>query len=85
LSISAALPRGARDRSPQAVVDRLDGAFAVLVDILDRHGGIVNKFLGDGFLALFGAPLELHDAAHQAVAAAREMLEANERVNTATS
>jgi class 3 adenylate cyclase len=40
------------------VVDRLDGAFAILVDILDRHGGIVNKFLGDGFLALFGAPLE---------------------------
>ena len=48
---------GARTRSPQEVVDRLDGAFAVLVDILDRHGGIVNKFLGDGFLALFGAPL----------------------------
>ena len=43
---------GARLRSPQEVVDRLDGAFAILVDILDRHGGIVNKFLGDGFLAL---------------------------------
>jgi adenylate cyclase len=76
---------GARDRSPQEVVDRLDGAFAVLVDILDRHGGIVNKFLGDGFLALFGAPLQADDAAHQAVAAAREMLEANDRVNKATS
>ena len=38
-----------------------------------------------GFLALFGAPLEAHDAAHQAVAAAREMLEANDRVNKATS
>jgi adenylate cyclase len=76
---------GARFRSPQEVVDRLDGAFAVLVDILDRHGGIVNKFLGDGFLALFGAPFEAHDAAHRAVAAAREMLEANERANQATS
>ena len=76
---------GASRRSPQEVVDRLDGAFAVLVDILDRHGGIVNKFLGDGFLALFGAPLEAPDAAHRAVAAAREMLAANERVNSATS
>jgi adenylate cyclase len=76
---------GARTRSPQEVVDRLDRAFAVLVDILDRHGGIVNKFLGDGFLALFGAPFEAHDAAHRAVAAAREMLEANERVNKASS
>src|SRR6478752_6663133 len=71
--------------SPQVVVDRLDGAFAILVDILDRHGGIVNKFLGDGFLALFGAPLEAPDPAHRAVAAAREMLEANARVNEATS
>jgi len=76
---------GARSRSPQEVVDRLDGAFAVLVEILDRHGGIVNKFLGDGFLALFGAPLEAPDAAHSAVAAAREMLVANERINSATS
>jgi adenylate cyclase len=76
---------GASTRSPREVVDRLDGAFAVLVDILDRHGGIVNKFLGDGFLALFGAPLEAHDAAHRAVAAAREMLDANERANKATS
>ncbi|MBR0873096.1 adenylate/guanylate cyclase domain-containing protein [Bradyrhizobium tropiciagri] len=72
---------GARTRSPQEVVDRLDGAFAILVDILDRHGGIVNKFLGDGFLALFGAPLPNEDAPHQAVAAAREMLVANERLN----
>src|SRR5258708_19316472 len=76
---------GARSRSPQEVVDRLDGAFAVLVGILDRHGGIVNKFLGDGFLALFGAPLAAHDAAHHAVAAAREMLEANDRANKASS
>nr|WP_247520740.1 adenylate/guanylate cyclase domain-containing protein [Bradyrhizobium sp. 190] len=76
---------GARSRSPQEVVDRLDGAFAILVEILDRHGGIVNKFLGDGFLALFGAPLEAADPAHRAVAAAREMLEANERVNETTS
>ena len=76
---------GARSRSPQEVVDRLDGAFAVLVDILDRHGGIVNKFLGDGFLALFGAPFETGDAAHQAVAAAREMLAANERTNASSS
>jgi adenylate cyclase len=76
---------GARTRTPQEVVDRLDGAFAVLVDILDRHGGIVNKFLGDGFLALFGAPLEAPDPAHRAVAAAREMLEANSRINEESS
>jgi adenylate cyclase len=76
---------GARSRSPQDVVDRLDGAFAVLVEILDRHGGIVNKFLGDGFLALFGAPFEAEDPAHRAVGAAREMLAAMERINSGSS
>jgi adenylate cyclase len=76
---------GAQSRTPQEVVDRLDGAFAVLVDILDRHGGIVNKFLGDGFLALFGAPLETADAAHRAVSAGREMLTAMDRINAQTS
>ncbi|TMJ81281.1 MAG: adenylate/guanylate cyclase domain-containing protein [Alphaproteobacteria bacterium] len=71
----------ARTRSPQEVVDRLDAAFAVLVEIVDRNGGIVNKFLGDGFLALFGAPFDDPDAARRAVTAAREMLAAIEQHN----
>jgi len=71
----------ARLRSPSIVVQRLDDAFAVLVDIVDRNGGIVNKFLGDGFLALFGAPLEDPDAARRAVAAGQEMLDAMKREN----
>ena len=75
----------ARSRSPQEVVDRLDGAFAVLVEIVDRHGGIVNKFLGDGFLALFGAPFETPDASQHAVAAAREMLAAMKHNNNANA
>jgi adenylate cyclase len=71
----------ARQRSPEEVVQRLDRAFEVLVEIVDRNGGIVNKFLGDGFLALFGAPLEDPDAGHRAVTAAREILQAMEREN----
>jgi adenylate cyclase len=71
----------ARMRSPQEVVDRLDAAFAVLVEIIDRNGGIVNKFLGDGFLALFGAPFDDPEAAQRAVTAAREMLAAIEQHN----
>jgi adenylate cyclase len=74
----------ARSRSPQEVVDRLDSTFAVLVEIVDRHGGIVNKFLGDGFLALFGAPFETPDATQHAVAAAREMLVAMASNNEAS-
>ena len=48
----------ARTRTPAEVVARLDAVFEILVDIVDRHNGIVNKFLGDGFLAIFGAPID---------------------------
>jgi adenylate cyclase len=69
-------------RTPEEVVERLDTAFAVLVEIVDRNGGIVNKFLGDGFLALFGAPFDDPHAAQSAVTAGREMLVAIEQQNT---
>jgi adenylate cyclase len=71
----------ARKRSAAQVVARLDAAFAVLVEVVDRNQGVVNKFLGDGFLALFGAPLEDPHATQHAVVAGREMLEAIARNN----
>ena len=71
----------ARDRPPAEVVARLEAAFAILVDIVDRHRGIVNKFLGDGFLAMFGAPIDDPAAAANAVAAAREMLRSIDESN----
>src|SRR6185437_6977643 len=62
----------ARERSPADVVTRLDDAFAILVEIVDRHHGVVNKFLGDGFLAMFGAPIDDPAAAVNAIAAGRD-------------
>jgi adenylate cyclase len=64
----------ARTRTPAEVVERLDDVFEILVEIVDRHNGIVNKFLGDGLLAIFGAPIDDPLEAANAVAAAREML-----------
>jgi adenylate cyclase len=71
----------ARTRTPAEVVARLDAVFEILVDIVDRHNGIVNKFLGDGLLAIFGAPIDDPLEAANAVAAAREMLSAMEARN----
>ena len=48
---------------------------------VDRHRGVVNKFLGDGLLAMFGAPIDDPQAAANAVAAGREMLLAIEESN----
>jgi len=66
----------ARTRTPAEVVTRLDAVFEILVDVVDRHNGIVNKFLGDGLLAIFGAPIDDPLEAANAVTAAREMLSA---------
>jgi adenylate cyclase len=66
----------AREKSPAEVVARLNDAFALMVESVDRHHGIVNKFLGDGLLAIFGAPLDDAAAAANTVAAGRAMLRA---------
>lgn len=58
---------------PAAVVDLLNDFFKVVVDLVDLHGGFVNKFQGDAALAIFGAPLPHPDPAGAALAASREM------------
>jgi adenylate cyclase len=72
-----------RVRAADATVALLNDFFADMVEIVDRHNGIINKFLGDGFLALFGAPLEDPKAAVHALAAARGMLDAVDAWNKA--
>jgi adenylate cyclase len=50
--------------------------FEVMVPIVDRNGGHVDKFIGDGLLAVFGAPEAYADHADRAVAAACEIVAA---------
>lgn len=61
----------AHKRSPAEVVDMLNRFFGVVVDEVDAQGGLVNKFIGDAVLAIFGAPVERDDHARAALAAAR--------------
>ncbi|HEX2087938.1 MAG TPA: adenylate/guanylate cyclase domain-containing protein [Solirubrobacteraceae bacterium] len=55
------------------VVGRLNALYEEVVPIILRHGGHANKFIGDGLLAVFGAPERLDDHADRAVAAAIEI------------
>lgn len=55
------------------VVARLNGLFEVVVPVISRHGGHVDKFEGDGLLAVFGAPEPYRDHASRAVRAAVEI------------
>ena len=51
----------------------LNEVFGVVVPVIEAHGGHANAFLGDGLLAVFGAPSPLPDHAGRAVAAAGEI------------
>jgi adenylate cyclase len=53
--------------------------FGVLTDAVVRNGGLVNDFIGDGMVVLFGAPMHQSDHADRAVAAALAMDEAGRR------
>ncbi len=52
----------AEKRTPEEVVGYLNSVFEFMIESVNDHHGIVNKFLGDGFMAIFGAPLA--DADH---------------------
>jgi adenylate cyclase len=59
--------------SATEVVATLNRMFESIVPLIHEHGGHVDKFVGDGLLAVFGAPRRQADHADQALAAAREI------------
>jgi len=61
--------------TPSGVVSALNALFEQLVPIITRHGGHVDKFMGDGVLAIFGAPEGYADHADRALAAGCEILD----------
>jgi adenylate cyclase len=59
-------------------VSRLNAFYEIVVPIVVEHGGHANKFVGDGLLAVFGAPDSLEDHADRCVAAALAVAKAVE-------
>jgi class 3 adenylate cyclase/GAF domain-containing protein len=71
----------AMEMGPQKTVSILNNFFSVMGEIVFKHNGIVDKYLGDGFLALFGAPVSSVRDADNAAAAALSMKEAIAPIN----
>ena len=59
---------------PETVVDVINRYLGELTEAILGHGGTLISYLGDGFMAVFGAPIEQEDHADRGLAAAREIL-----------
>jgi len=60
--------------APEQIVAFQNAVFGEAIEVVNRHQGIINQFLGDGFMATFGAPLPTGADCRNALAAARELV-----------
>src|ERR671918_2645847 len=66
----------AEDRDAEAVRDLLTRYFDTATEVIQRHGGTVEKFIGDAVMAVWGTPIAHEDDAERAVRAGRELVDA---------
>jgi len=66
---------------PEKIVEMLNIHFSVMADIILRHNGTIDKYIGDAIMAFWGAPVRMEEHAEQAVLAAIDMLEGLKEVN----
>lgn len=69
------------NRQPEYIVQRLNEYFTEMTAVIFKHGGTLDKYLGDGMMAFFGAPVRYEDHADRALAAAVEMVRRLEELN----
>lgn len=60
---------------PEEVVAYLNTLFGFMIDIVQSHHGVINQFLGDGFMATFGAPVSIGNSSQHATEASKEIID----------
>jgi adenylate cyclase len=71
----------AENLPPEELVESLNTYFNVMVGVIMEHKGIIDKFMGDAIMALFGAPVQYGDDPSQAVKTSLEMMHELEGFN----
>ena len=69
------------DLTPEEVSRYLNEYFTKMVEVILKHDGTIDKFMGDAIMAFFGAPIHTGDHARRAASAAIEMMETLEALN----
>jgi adenylate cyclase len=62
------------NKTPEEFVAYQNAVFGAAIEIVDRNHGVINQFLGDGFMATFGAPVATGRDCRNALTSARELL-----------
>ena len=68
-------------QTPEETIELLNSYYALMFDAISGQGGVVNQMIGDGLMAVFGAPLALAEPALAAVRAALDMLDMIDKFN----
>ena len=71
--------------SPEEVTDIMNKTLTVQVECIQKHGGLIDKFIGDACMAIFGAPLDMDDHHNKAVQAAIDIQEGITELNKTLS
>ncbi len=66
---------------PEETIELLNTWYTLMFEAINGHGGVVNQMIGDGLMAIFGAPLPVPDHSAAAVRAALDMVEMIELLN----
>jgi adenylate cyclase len=61
-------------KQPEEVVAYLNALFGFMIKIIETHHGLINQFLGDGFMATFGAPVSIENSSQHATEASLEII-----------
>ncbi|MDX1700983.1 MAG: adenylate/guanylate cyclase domain-containing protein [Melioribacteraceae bacterium] len=75
----------AENKEPEEIIKFQNNTFGFMIEIINKYNGVINQFLGDGYMATFGAPISSENDCQNAVNASLEILSELEKKNRSGS